>query len=416
MPAVRTVVVSDLHLGVRAGNDVARRPAIRDVLARTVEGADRLVLLGDVLELRERSLADILALSRPLWRDLGDALGDGEVILVPGNHDHALVAPVAAAHGGISGLRGLEQRLVPPPSGPLGELARAVAPARLELAYPGVWLDERTYAMHGHHMDVHSPIPMVECLALAVSARLHGGPPGPGATPADYERIATPVYRLSRRIGRAGQTLGRAGRGDVSIRLYERLAGQGSDHRAPSGGAPPGDLTPAAGSSPTGASTAAAPAGRAPARSATLDLGDRLLARAVPAAVAGLNRLGLGPFQPDLSGRALRRAGLLAMAEVIDRLAIEADHVVFGHTHRAGPLPGDVEGWELPGRAGGRPPTRLLNTGSWVYTPAFVGRSPERSPYWPGRCAIVEDGRPPELVHPLADEDRDELARLPSGG
>ncbi len=45
---MRTLVVSDLHLGSRSEADVLRDPAARDALLRELEGADRLVILGDV--------------------------------------------------------------------------------------------------------------------------------------------------------------------------------------------------------------------------------------------------------------------------------------------------------------------------------------------------------------------------------
>ena len=38
---------------------------------------------------------------------------------------------------------------------------------------------------------------------------------------------------------------------------------------------------------------------------------------------------GLGPLSPSLSGSTLRRAAVTAMGEVIRRLGIEADHVIF---------------------------------------------------------------------------------------
>ena len=101
-----------------------------------------------------------------------------------------------------------------------------------------------------------------------------------------------------------------------------------------------------------------------------------------------MNRLGLGPFEPDLSGPALRRSGLRSMAEVVRRLGIEADHVVFGHTHRSGPLEDEAEGWTTPEG------TRLHNCGSWVHEPAFLTPRPGESPYWPGRCVEIEDGAP----------------------
>jgi hypothetical protein len=107
---------------------------------------------------------------------------------------------------------------------------------------------------------------------------------------------------------------------------------------------------------------------------------------ALPAFVAGLNRVGLGPLKPDLSAVELRRAGLRGMAAVVDRLGVEASHVIFGHTHRSGPHPGDT-GWGP-----------LINTGSWIHEPAFLGGSPKDSPYWPGHVALVPDSGPPELV------------------
>jgi metallophosphoesterase superfamily enzyme len=60
MPPMRTAVVSDLHLGALGGADVAREGEERDALVDAVKDADRLVLLGDVIELRERPLAESL--------------------------------------------------------------------------------------------------------------------------------------------------------------------------------------------------------------------------------------------------------------------------------------------------------------------------------------------------------------------
>ena len=60
-------------------------------------------------------------------------------------------------------------------------------------------------------------------------------------------------------------------------------------------------------------------------------------------------------------------------------------------------------GWRLPEG------TRLWNTGSWIYAPGLLGRTPTDSPYWPGTVAILEDDRPPELHHLLDDRSRTEL-------
>jgi hypothetical protein len=116
----------------------------------------------------------------------------------------------------------------------------------------------------------------------------------------------------------------------------------------------------------------------------------------IPGAVAALNRLGLGPFNPELSGEELRRAGLLAMGRVAGALAPGAEHLLFAHTHRPGPLDGDEEA-EWTTLSG----TRLCNIGSWYIEPALIASRAERSPYWPGTIAWVEDTGPPRLENAL---------------
>jgi hypothetical protein len=124
----------------------------------------------------------------------------------------------------------------------------------------------------------------------------------------------------------------------------------------------------------------------------------RGLAGLFPVLVAGLNRAGVGPLRADLSGAELRRAALRAFGEVLDRLEVRADAVIFGHTHRAGPLAADnAAEWARPGGP------RLLNTGCWVHEPAFLGPRPHESPYRPGFAALLEDEGPPRLTN-LLDE------------
>ena len=123
---------------------------------------------------------------------------------------------------------------------------------------------------------------------------------------------------------------------------------------------------------------------------------------ALPGAVGVANRLGLGPVRSDLSPGAITRGGLEAIAEVARRLGIDADHLIFAHTHRRGPMRAET-GWRMPEG------TRLWNTGSWVYAPGLVGRTAADSPYWPGTVAVLEDDGPPELHHLLDDRSRTEL-------
>ncbi len=54
---------------------------------------DRLVLLGDLIELRHGPERDALQAAREPLTELGRALpADAEVVIVPGNHDHQLLA------------------------------------------------------------------------------------------------------------------------------------------------------------------------------------------------------------------------------------------------------------------------------------------------------------------------------------
>ena len=77
---------------------------------------------------------------------------------------------------------------------------------------------------------------------------------------------------------------------------------------------------------------------------------------------------------------------------------------MFGHTHRAGPLPhDDPDEWRHAG-------ARIVNAGSWVYEPFYLGPNAARSPYWPGTVVIVGEDGPPELRCLLVDRTLAELA------
>jgi hypothetical protein len=117
---------------------------------------------------------------------------------------------------------------------------------------------------------------------------------------------------------------------------------------------------------------------------------------AFPVAISALNRAGLGPLNAKLSGSELRRAGVRAAGEVVRRLGVDARYVLFGHTHRAGPLPRDDRSeWTLAAR------TDLINTGCWVHERAFLGRDPGGSPYRAGFAVRLGEAGPPQLVNLL---------------
>src|SRR4029077_12772351 len=91
---MRTAIVSDLHLGSAFGEDLLRDAGIRRILLDELSSAERVVLLGDVLELRETPLAAALESARPFFEEWGEAMNGRPVVLVPGNHDHRLAEPL----------------------------------------------------------------------------------------------------------------------------------------------------------------------------------------------------------------------------------------------------------------------------------------------------------------------------------
>ncbi len=348
---------------MRSGHDLLRDAERRARLLASLKEVDRLVLLGDVLELRQGPVRDALAASTPVLGEIGAALGAGrQVLVVPGNHDHHLL-DAWLARGARRGPRpplGLDARVDWRAGEPLAAVARALGPVDVEASYPGVWLREGVYAMHGHYGDRHTTIPMFERLGAGAMARLLGKPPADATAAEDYEDVLGPIYAWLHALAQGG---------------------------AP---APRRDGT-------TGASAGASARVWSELRRGSGQRGwrRRALLMGFPVGIAALNRAGLGPLSRDIDGAALRRAPLLALDEVLRCLGIDAGHVIFGHTHRAGPLPADDRS-EWLSAAG----AQLLNTGSWTHEPTFIGRDPGSSPYRPGFAVSIADG-PPQLVNLL---------------
>jgi len=127
--------------------------------------------------------------------------------------------------------------------------------------------------------------------------------------------------------------------------------------------------------------------------------GDDLAELLRAATMAGLAprrglRLRLAPLIARLLAAQMRHASLPALARVVHRLGVGAEHVVFGHVHRLGPLAGDdPRRWRGPG---GRP--LMANTGSWTYEPLLLHRARAPHPYWPGGAIVLDDGGPPRPV------------------
>jgi hypothetical protein len=290
-------------------------------------------------------------------------------VIVPGNHDHYLLG---------AWLERRARRTSPPPLGlesavtwragePLATVARWLGEPNVRAAYPGVWLRDDVYATHGHYSARLTRIPMFERLGAGAMARLMREPAGGPARAEDYEATLAPLYAWIHAVAQHAAGSGASSQ-RASSRAWRALSGR--------------------------------PKGRS--------LRRRAIVAAFPAVVAGLNRAGLGPLQSDVSMPALSKAGLRATAQVLGSLGVTAPYVIFGHTHRAGPLPADDPGDWVTATGG-----RMINSGSWVYDRHFVGEVPGESPYWPGGCVMVEEDGPPELRRLLGDRRRAELEPEP---
>jgi hypothetical protein len=206
---------------------------------------------------------------------------------------------------------------------------------------------------------------MLERLGAGVMARIVREPADGPDTAEDYERVLAPIYAWIHAVAQTGgPEIGRSSHG-ASARAWDTLAGNSNPGARP--------------------------------RPRMARARRRVVAASFPALIAGLNRAGIGPLQANITRSELRRAGLVALGEVLTRLGVGARYAVFGHTHRAGPLARDTAAdWTVAGAG-----TRLFNTGSWVNEPAFLGRDPSASPYRPGFAVAVADDGPPELINLL---------------
>jgi Calcineurin-like phosphoesterase len=285
---VTTLVISDLHLGARLGRDVLRRPVALDALLGALDGVERLVLLGDVIELAEGRPEQAMEAAEPVLRAVGARLGrEAEVVFVPGNHDRGLVRPWLRAHDGSLPI----DAAIPVDATPaLSRVTSWLGPARVQVRYPGVWLSERVWATHGHYLDRH----LLPEAAYGIARGALGRLPRDGATPDDYERAGGPSFtRLE----------------SFLTRWLPRPLAALSD-----------------------------------------DIAEVLRAMTMPGIPRLLLGRRFSPLNVMLLGLQMRRASIPALARVVHRLGANADWVLFGHVHRCGPLAADdSQRWRGPG-------------------------------------------------------------------
>lgn len=341
--------------------------------------ADRIVLLGDTIEMRDRPLADVLQAARPFFEELRENAPEAELVIVPGNHDHQLLEPWLRRRRMLRKPRpiSLEER-ISPTGDAVGQIARWAGRSRTVIAYPGLFVREGVYATHGHYLDSHLTTPTFERLGIGALRRFTRGSDNGPASPDAYERVHAPLYALLFALAQSPRAASAAPKSRTpSLRAWQALGGAAGAARTVRG---------------------------------------RVLGSAVlPGAVKLASRAGLGKLSSDLSLAEIGRAGTRAMADVVAELDVEADHIIFGHTHRRGPLstyadPQTDADAQIEWRAGD---ARLYNSGSWVYSPALIGAEASASPYWPGTLLeVAETGAPRarELLAAMTDSEiRDAL-------
>jgi hypothetical protein len=372
-----TALISDLHLGSGAGADVLRRKPIIERLIEATADVDRLVLLGDVLELRDLPLGVSLSGARPFFEAIGKAFAGREVVIVPGNHDHRLLGPWLERSRDEERPSELDEH-VDTPHPAMRSIEGWLGDAELDVRYPGVWVRDDVYATHGHYLDSHVTMPTIERITVAAVDRLAGRPTGVRTSPHDYEQVHAPVYDLIFSLAQGGRSLTGTNDGTpTAMRVWELIGG-------------------------------------ASGRARTLQ-GKVLGSAVIPAALRGMERAGFGDFTRDFSTGEIGRAGVEAMHVVVERLGIEAEHVIFGHIHRRGPLLMD-DGRRASDPVWQRSGVTLHNTGNWTYVEGLMGRAVPQSPFWPGSMVVVGESGPPELRELLADVDREVLAGRAGAG
>ena len=174
---MRSAVFSDLHLGTLPEHDLLRMPAMRDRLFEATADVDRLVILGDLAELREAPVGQTLAAVYDFIDHVNAAFAGRQVVITAGNHDHPLVTAWLESRR----LRPKPQALPvdscvkAPRSGPLGTIVRRLPDCEVMLAYPGLRLRDDVYATHGHYLDLHMSVPTLATTSSRAFARLRCG-------------------------------------------------------------------------------------------------------------------------------------------------------------------------------------------------------------------------------------------------
>lgn len=256
---MRSLVISDSHLGAWTGDDLLAYPWAREVLRPQLERADEVVLLGDFLDLLFSTVEHAFDRADGIVELLAQTLPGKRLVWLAGNHDHhilvrrleSLIELQIATGESYDELRERWR------AGFFFEayLRRRLPDTQIEVAYPSYRVGE-VILSHGHYLDgeVRGSVP--NRLLQGGFWRLAGGrTPNPKIE--EYEAALVPLTELLfvaaqlpkgapaeqriqselRRIGRLAATAAAPGR---ELARLCRLAG-GRLRREPKPPAPPPD-------------------------------------------------------------------------------------------------------------------------------------------------------------------------------
>jgi UDP-2,3-diacylglucosamine pyrophosphatase LpxH len=403
-----TACLSDLHLGAWQLNDLLRYPYFINRLTSALEGVDEVVLLGDVLELRFQRMDEALRTARPFFTALGETLRrrsrvrrPARVVYVAGNHDHHFALQLiereqeaAIERGDARQYRFSGQVRTWPQMFLLRALREMLGPQiEIEFAYSYARLEMQTgsaLALHGHYLDLHLDSPGERLLALVQQAltayQLDTLPPGFDL----YEAVLRPQFELLYWIGQSP-----AG-AQVQSDLWRRLRGDG--RQVPRS---------VFGRVKRVAARRALRVAEALAGAAAHQLTERVLKGDVtlvsPARSADVEE-GIAALMASL--RALQPEVF-----ALERWQAPPAHIIFGHTHRPGPLAGRDTPHRWHATWAGRQ-VELWNCGSWLYDSQRALTEEYYRTRWPGTFVLIPDGEPPRVVSLLKDLSPDELDEM----
>ena len=370
---MRTLVISDSHLGAWTGDDLLAYAWAREALRPELERADEVVLLGDLVDLLFATIEHAFERADGLVELLAQTLSGKRLVWLAGNHDHHILVRRLEAL--------IELRIATgKPDDALTELwqasfffeaflRRRLPQTEIEIAYPTYRIGE-VLLSHGHYLDAEVRGSVPNRLLQGGFWRLAGGRTTT-PTVSDYEAALVPLTELL--FIEAQLPKGAAAEQRIQAEL-RRLG-----HFAATAAAPGRELAR------LGRSIARRVRGTPQGHTPTADF---VLARVVAPGASVL---------PSVA----------AYARVCANLGWDRDvrWFVFAHTHQ--PLDGVRASATNPG-------DRFWNTGCWIYEPP-VGPAADYLAYidhnWPGSAVVIDTeqrGGEPQLLQ-LLSADREAL-------